>query len=357
MRNFALIPAFIGLALAAPRPQDIALDEIEALPTVAVVTPALVVASQSASVLPLESQLAAASSAIVADPAIGTPAAEKRNLAERDGTCAPYPKGAGPVPSPDTPDAFLNSKTLNDMSEYAVVPDGYKEEFKGAKASLSAYSYMGLYTLDSYDTLSCANRCDRAQGCVAFNVYIERDPSLDANNQKCPNPPSTINYKCTLWGAPVCDDQATNFGQYRAQFKVVITGSNAYNKNTPPAAVDGFLGPSALGGAIRAPPETGSYLTYQYFPFSQKQGYTPQTCAAGCKTITEENSKNPKKDGSYQSCVQFNSYVLSKNGTPLGLYCSFYADVWGPQYADNYGQYRGSDRYTVSQSYSYCLEQ
>ena len=33
---------------------------------------------------------------------------EKRDLVEkRDGDCSPYPKGSGPVPKPDTPDAFL----------------------------------------------------------------------------------------------------------------------------------------------------------------------------------------------------------------------------------------------------------
>jgi len=29
-----------------------------------------------------------------------------RPLFERDGNCAPQPKGSGPVPTPDTPDAF-----------------------------------------------------------------------------------------------------------------------------------------------------------------------------------------------------------------------------------------------------------
>ena len=49
----------------------------------------------------------------------------------------------------------------------------------------------------------------------------------------------------------------------------------------------------------------------------------------------------------------FNAYVLSKNAIPQGLYCSMYNETWDPSYGTNYGQYRGSDRYTVSQSYSY----
>ena len=51
--------------------------------------------------------------------------------------------------------------------------------------------------------------------------------------------------------------------------------------------------------------------------------------------------------------VFFNAYVLSKDGMPQGLYCSMYNQTWGPSYGTNYGQYRGSDRYTVSESYSY----
>ena len=57
-------------------------------------------------------------------------------------------------------------------------------------------------------------------------MYIERDPSLNASAENCPNPPSTTNYKCTLWGAPLSVDEATNFGQYQDSFQVVIAGSN-----------------------------------------------------------------------------------------------------------------------------------
>ena len=85
---------------------------------------------------------------------------------------------------------------------------------------------MGLYTLTSFDTLGCASRCDQASGCVAFNMYIERDPTVDPNAASCPNPPSLTNYKCTLWGAPVSTDEAENSGQWRDSFQVVIAGSN-----------------------------------------------------------------------------------------------------------------------------------
>lgn len=112
------------------------------------------------------------------------------------------------------------------MASNAPTPDGYALVFTDLDGSMSAPSYMGLYTLTSYDTLSCASLCDQAPGCEAFNMYIERDPSLDSNQTNCPNPPSTTNYKCTLWGAPLSSEEATNTGQYRDSFQVVIAGSN-----------------------------------------------------------------------------------------------------------------------------------
>ena len=112
------------------------------------------------------------------------------------------------------------------MASNAPTPDGYSLVFTNKDASLSASNYMGLYTLTSFDTLECASKCDQAGGCEAFNVYSERDPSVDPNKDNCPNPPSTTNYKCTLWGAPVAVEEATNKGQYRDDFQVVITGSN-----------------------------------------------------------------------------------------------------------------------------------
>ena len=112
------------------------------------------------------------------------------------------------------------------MATNAPTPDGYTSVFTNKPASLQAANYMGLYTLDSYDTLTCASKCDQAAGCAAFNVYLERDPTVNANQVSCPNPPSTTNYRCTLWGAPVCPEEATNTGQYQASFHVVIAGSN-----------------------------------------------------------------------------------------------------------------------------------
>jgi hypothetical protein len=53
----------------------------------------------------------------------------------------------------------------------------YQQTFKDLGASSSANSYLGLYTLQSYDVAKCAAICDKVALCTAFNIYIERDPS------------------------------------------------------------------------------------------------------------------------------------------------------------------------------------
>ena len=351
MYSTLIISTFAALALAAPRPQLINLDAVDAAPDPVFVTPSYDVVTENPTVSRRDAR-----------------------IQRRDGTCAQQPDGYGPATTPDTVDAFssssalqvilssadraLDTKYLQAMATNAVTPDGYVSVFTNIQASLSASNYMGLHTLQSYDTLGCASLCDQVSGCQAFNLYIERDPSVDPNAQNCPSPPSITNYKCSLWGTPVSVDEAVNQGQWRDSFQVVITASNGYNKDTPPDACDGFTGPTEFGGAINAPLDSNganTYLGYKYFPFSQTQGYTPSTCASACTSQTGYNSRHPASDGTYQTCAFFNAYVLSENGIPQGLYCSLYNETWAPSYATNYGQSRGNDRYTVSRSYGYSL--
>ncbi|KAL8652092.1 MAG: hypothetical protein Q9226_004414, partial [Calogaya cf. arnoldii] len=298
MRSACVFSALVAIAAAAPAPspQLIDLDGVDAAPDPVFMSAPL---------------------AVTAD----TPVTKREsNLMKRTGDCAPQPAGSGSVPTPDTAAAFRASTELQDFATNAPTPDGYSQAFSNKDGSLSASKYMGLHTIKSYDTLLCASLCDQANDCEAFNVYLERDPTL-APGDDCPNPPSTTNYKCTLWGAPVVAEQATNKGQWRRSFEVAITGSNGYNKASPPDPVDGFSGPTPLGGAINAPLDNGknTYMGYKYFPFSQTQGYNPATCAAACKAQTGYNSRHPNADGSYATCLFFNAYVLSQNAIPQGL--------------------------------------
>ncbi|KAL8643752.1 MAG: hypothetical protein Q9226_008143 [Calogaya cf. arnoldii] len=340
MQSVLILLALLGLASAIPRPQLIDTEGVAAAPEPVFVVPAYDVLGEARA---------------TNKPAI---APRERLYKREDGTCAVQPAGSGAVSSPDTPDAFSSNPAYAALAENSPTPDGYSNIMLNAAASLSASKYMGLRTLKSYDTLGCASLYDQAPGCVAFNMYVERDPSLDPNTVSCPNPPSITNYKCTLWSATVSAAQATNKGQWRASFQVVIAGSNAYNKVSPPPGVACYTGPAELGGAINAPYNAqgqNTYMGYKFHAFSQSQGNDPSTCAVDCNAQTAYNRRHPATDGSYQTCVFFNAYILSINGVPQGLYCSMYTQIWAASYATNYGQYRGTNRYTVSRSYSYSL--
>jgi hypothetical protein len=90
--------------------------------------------------------------------------------------------------------------------------------FKDLQASSQTTSYLGYKTLDKYDPIECASVCDQQEGCVAFNLYFERDPSVKPNSTNCPNPPSVTNIKCVRWGVWVNEKTATNVGEHRGTF-------------------------------------------------------------------------------------------------------------------------------------------
>jgi len=299
-------------------------------------------------------------SALIVSALAGAAFAEHRSLIGRDGTCKSQPAGAGPVASPDTIEGYFAITELQTLSANAPTPDGYTSAFTSLNASLNANKYMGLWTLTSYDSIGCASLCDKTTGCEAYNIYSERDPTLDPNHTNCPNPQSLTNYKCTLWGAGVSSSQAKNFGQWRNEFQVVITGSNAYNKVPAPATIPGYDGPTQLGGAINAPLDANRHDTYmgvRVQPFDNSTVYDPSVCASACTSQTAYNKAHPARDGSFQTCRFFNSWVQSKDGVAYELHCGLYNQTWSPQYATNYGQYQGNSRITVSRSYAFTLSE
>lgn len=80
--------------------------------------------------------------------------------------CSAQPDGYGPVPDPDTPEAFLNDPELHALAQKAptTVPSigntQYKQVFKDLNGATSAQSYLGLKVLESYDVATCAALCD-----------------------------------------------------------------------------------------------------------------------------------------------------------------------------------------------------
>lgn len=102
MRSTLIVSAFAALALAAPRPQDIEFDQVDAAPDPVIVTPPVDGTSSSVALQP-SSAIAAAASAVVTDTATTTDTAtnDKRDflgfLSKRDSNCAVQPAGTGPA--------------------------------------------------------------------------------------------------------------------------------------------------------------------------------------------------------------------------------------------------------------------
>ncbi|KAI1858428.1 uncharacterized protein JN550_012638 [Neoarthrinium moseri] len=260
---------------------------------------------------------------------------------ERD-ECSPQPLGSGPTPQPDTAEAFLADSSFFSTAENAQAPSGFKRSFKNLQGSNSAYAYMGYTSLDSYSADECASKCEAIHGCNAFNIFFERDPSLDPG-VSCPDPPSTTVIKCVFWGGPVYDTNADNNGQWRRDFHVVIAGSNGYNTESFDAP-DGYTSTTLGQVAINEPSGCSTYMGVKTFSSGP---FDPALCAEACSAQSEYNRAHPDSGGNYQTCQFYNTYMLIQNGGSGVQICSLYSASWDQSYATNDGQWRGDDHYTV----------
>ncbi|PSN66455.1 hypothetical protein BS50DRAFT_472244, partial [Corynespora cassiicola Philippines] len=271
--------------------------------------------------------------------------------------CSPLPQGSGPVPSPDTADAFLVDADFASAAESAVAPLGYLSTFTNIQASPNAPNYLGYHTLSSYYVPGCADFCSSTATCTSFNIFFERSPSLEPADD-CPNPPSTTLIKCALWGSPISAELATNFGQYRNDFHVVLAGSNGYSApppESPPAPVPttlaGYHSQFLNNSAINAPLDCNGAYTFmgaKTFPATQVSDYDPAICDQVCTEQNEYNTAHPPSDGSEpQICSFFNAYLQLKNGAVEEQVCAMYTRAWPLWYATNRGQWRDGDEYTI----------
>ncbi|PBP19023.1 hypothetical protein BUE80_DR010095 [Diplocarpon rosae] len=363
MRATLIILAFAALALAAPRPQAIDIDAVDALPNPKVDTAPSNVTAETVPIVPVASAVKIADASVTD---VAQTKGKRENLNKRDGNCAVQPAGTGPrISTPDdSADSFLKWQPFKDNAAAAAlptnVPQGYSPAFSNLEGSTQTVSYLGFETIDKYDPVTCASYCDQLDGCIAFNLYYERDPSEDPNATDCPNPTSVTNIKCVRWGVQINETTATNLGETRDSFQVVISGSNGYNKDAAPNSQDGFSGPVSLGGAINAPNDpvtnTNTYMGHKFFTFAQVGTFANgvSACTAACASQTAYNARNPPATPANPSiCNQAVVYVLSQNNQPQGIYCSMYNEEWAAGYGTNYGQYRGNDYWSVSQAYAY----
>jgi hypothetical protein len=82
--------------------------------------------------------------------------------------------------------------------------------------------------------------------------------------------------------------------------------------------------------------------------------FDPAVCAAACEAQTEFDKNHlVDSNGEYKPCNFFTSYILTKNGVPLGTYCALYTQSWDSSYATNTGYTSGSDEYKVVCAASY----
>ena len=264
-------------------------------------------------------------------------------------TCTPEPDGYGP-----------KNLTVSEFQHYlfftvdallAPTPHGYVNTFRNLNASVNANSYLGFYDLTSYNTETCAQLCDNTTLCTAFDIYAERDPSVNPKAGVCPDPDAITNYKCALWGSGVDAGAAVNYGQYRADFHVVIAASNGYEKTntTTPASCPGWKPPTHCGGGISAP---GFNLGSFFFPGP----FDPALCAAYAEAQTSYNCGHADPvTGKYSPANMFNAYMMKKNGIAQGTFCTLFTTILDKSYATFDGSWVGNDFFGVETSWTYSL--
>ncbi|PNS13783.1 hypothetical protein CAC42_3276 [Sphaceloma murrayae] len=274
-----------------------------------------------------------------------------KRLRKRDAalSCVTQPLGAGPVPAVDTAAEFLNDTRMSAFANKAETPAGYVKTFTNKQASNNAYGYMGYTLLPAYNATLCANKCTAILGCQSFNLYFERNPIVDPNDNSCPDPASTTNIKCVFWGGPVAESNALNSGQYRSQFQVVIAGSNGYVNSSiaTPAGyqMPVFLGTSAINAPASCPGKPSRLVQSNAF---QASAFDVKLCSTACS----EQKAWARTQPNMRQCNYFNTYLLYKNNKPLAQYCAMYDEMWTGTYAKNTGYSAGSDKYTIAFSYT-----
>ncbi|KAI5198023.1 hypothetical protein E4T39_06967 [Aureobasidium subglaciale] len=358
MRSYIAAAALAALAQAQDLDWDAVLQATPAptgsVPVVYATLPATTATATTVSYTS-EAAAAAVSSALVANPDDSFPldaAIAKRAAAT---ICQSQPAGSGPTPTADNVNAFWALDAFSSSASAAPTPSGYVNTFTNLKASNNAYGYMGFSLLTEYNTQTCADKCTKVNGCQAFNLYFERDPLVNPDDDtQCPDSKSTTQIKCVLWSGPVTTDNANNAGQWRKKFQVVIAGSNGYvNKSI--ATPEGYNAGVYLGNAaINAPVDCTGDDTFIGSRLLTNTVFDANLCAVACNEQADYARQHPAPAPQFNKvCQFFNTYILYKNGVALQQYCALYDQTWSQSYAKNTGYYYGNDKYTVGFSYTF----
>lgn len=73
-----------------------------------------------------------------------------------------------------------------------------------------------------------------------------------------------------------------------------------------------------------------------------------ERCAQHCREQNQYNTRN----GQPQICRFFNTYLQRRDGVAEFQTCALYTQKWGSEYARNTGQWQGSQRITITDSFS-----
>ncbi|GME48836.1 Carbohydrate-binding protein [Neofusicoccum parvum] len=258
-------------------------------------------------------------------------------------------------------DNFKADAKIASVANAASTPQGYFNNFKNQAGANSAYAYLGYSVLTTgYDVAACANTCTKKSGCLAFNIYFERDPIVEPGTG-CENPDAFANIKCSFWGSALDATTANNYGQWRSNFHVGIAGSNAYTSYKVGGPVDGWTAPLSLNDAAMNAPlrDCGGTWTYMGYKLFQDGPFDSSLCAAACDAQSAYNLAHPPSTGYTPMCAAFGTYLLTKTNSTgsyiQGQMCTMYTSAWGKEYAVNKASYDDSigAKYTYSYSFFY----
>jgi hypothetical protein len=130
----------------------------------------------------------------LAAPATATAGAQ--SIRRDSNICYLQPSEIAHRSSSDTVDAFLTDSYYSQAASSTKIPLDFNTALRNTKALPNAPGYLGFTLMDTYDVQTCADKCNAISGCTSFNIYFERDPSVDPNDASCLDRVSITNIKC-----------------------------------------------------------------------------------------------------------------------------------------------------------------
>jgi len=151
------------------------------------------------------------------------------------------------------------------------------------------------------------------------SIYISSElrPILPAQHAQTA---AQVAVGCTLWGSPISTNVTTNYGQFKNDFAVVITGSSGYVLNNIPAQVQNYTASVELFGAVSF--DSIGFLSSRYSTLP----YNNSLCAFLCTNYTQTQRSLAINRGNttYQACNFFNTFNLTYQSQYQGQHCVLY---------------------------------